>query len=118
MHRHLVTEFILRLTKRRLVLKMVEQQLELAAQILASSNLIQNFCTQNVSLALPIPTTLSISWHPALPPPPQPCLCPQGSHAEWLQQALPSLAEIIRLQDLNAIKISVATYATYYPDFR
>ncbi|XP_049646428.1 tumor necrosis factor alpha-induced protein 2 [Suncus etruscus] len=86
-HRHLVTEFILRLTKRRLVLKMVEQQLELAAQILASSNLIQNFCTQN------------------------------GSHAEWLQQALPSLAEIIRLQDLNAIKISVATYATYYPDF-
>lgn len=28
------------------------------------------------------------------------------------------LAEIIRLQDPSAIKIEVATYATWYPDFR
>ncbi|XP_055969672.1 tumor necrosis factor alpha-induced protein 2 [Sorex fumeus] len=86
-HLHLVKEFILCLTKRRLVLKTAEQQLDLAAQIQASANLIQTFCTQN------------------------------GSPATWLQQALPTLAEIIRLQDPNAIKIAVATYATWYPDF-
>ncbi|MEJ1275941.1 tumor necrosis factor alpha-induced protein 2 [Cricetulus griseus] len=41
----------------------------------------------------------------------------QGSPATWLHQALPKLAEIIRLQDSSAIKIEVATYATLYPDF-
>ncbi|ERE72562.1 tumor necrosis factor alpha-induced protein 2 [Cricetulus griseus] len=41
----------------------------------------------------------------------------EGSPATWLHQALPKLAEIIRLQDSSAIKIEVATYATLYPDF-
>ncbi|KFV19626.1 Tumor necrosis factor alpha-induced protein 2, partial [Tauraco erythrolophus] len=36
----------------------------------------------------------------------------------WLNSALPKLAEIIRLQDLGAIKIEVATLATTYPDIR
>lgn len=45
-------------------------------------------------------------------------LCLQGSSATWLHHALPKLAEIIRLQDPSAIKIEVATYATWYPDFR
>lgn len=48
----------------------------------------------------------------------QPGLCLQGSPAAWLHHALPTLAEIIRLQDPSAIKIEVATYATSYPDFR
>lgn len=48
----------------------------------------------------------------------QPDLCLQGSPAAWLHHALPKLAEIIRLQDPSAIKIEVATYATWYPDFR
>lgn len=48
----------------------------------------------------------------------QPSLCLQGSTATWLNQALPKIAEIIHLQDANAIKIEVATYATLYPDFR
>lgn len=48
----------------------------------------------------------------------QPDLCLQGSSATWLHHALPKLAEIIRLQDPSAIKIEVATYATWYPDFR
>ncbi|XP_054986189.1 tumor necrosis factor alpha-induced protein 2 [Sorex araneus] len=86
-HLHLVKEFILGLTRRRLVLKTAEQQLDLAAQIQASASLIQAFCTQH------------------------------GSPATWLQQALLTLAEILRLQDPNAIKIAVATYATWYPDF-
>nr|KAF6487998.1 TNF alpha induced protein 2 [Rousettus aegyptiacus] len=57
------------------------------AKGLANAALIQSFCTEN------------------------------GSSAAWLHQALPTLAEIIRLQDPSAIKIEVATYATCYPDF-
>ncbi|XP_064148998.1 tumor necrosis factor alpha-induced protein 2 [Loxodonta africana] len=86
-HLHLVKEYIIRLSKRRLVLKTAEQQQHLAGHILSNADLIQRFCTQN------------------------------GSPAAWLSAALPRLAEIIRLQDLNAIKIEVATYATWYPDF-
>lgn len=86
-HLHLVKEYIVRLSKRRLVLKTSEQQQQLAGQVLANATLIQHFCTQN------------------------------GSRATWLYHALPTLAEIIRLQDPSAIKIEVATYATWYPDF-
>ncbi|XP_069853609.1 tumor necrosis factor alpha-induced protein 2 [Dipodomys merriami] len=86
-HLNLVKEYIIRLSKRRLVLKTAEQQQQLARHILANANAIQHFCTHN------------------------------GSPATWLHPALPSLAEIIRLQDPSAIKIEVATYATCYPDF-
>ncbi|XP_012601914.2 tumor necrosis factor alpha-induced protein 2 [Microcebus murinus] len=86
-HLHLVKEYIIRLSKRCLVLKTAEQQQQLARHILANANVIQHFCTQN------------------------------GSAATWLHPALPTLAEIIRLQDPSAIKIEVATYATCYPDF-
>ncbi|XP_044086979.1 tumor necrosis factor alpha-induced protein 2 isoform X2 [Neovison vison] len=86
-HLHLVKEYITRLSKRSLVLKTVEQQQQLAGHILANDAAIQRFCAQN------------------------------GSSATWLHHALPKLAEIIRLQDPSAIKIEVATYATWYPDF-
>uniref|UniRef100_A0A2K6AJI2 Tumor necrosis factor alpha-induced protein 2 n=2 Tax=Mandrillus leucophaeus TaxID=9568 RepID=A0A2K6AJI2_MANLE len=86
-HLHLVKEYIIQLSKRRLVLKTAEQQQQLAGHILANADTIQHFCTQH------------------------------GSPATWLQPALPTLAEIIRLQDPSAIKIEVATYATCYPDF-
>uniref|UniRef100_A0A8C9MBG7 Tumor necrosis factor alpha-induced protein 2 n=1 Tax=Panthera tigris altaica TaxID=74533 RepID=A0A8C9MBG7_PANTA len=86
-HLHLVKEYIVRLSKRSLVLKSAEQQQQLAGHILANAELIQRFCTQN------------------------------GSPATWLHHALPKLAEIIRLQDPSAIKIEVATYAAWYPDF-
>lgn len=86
-HLHLVKEYITRLSKRSLVLKTVEQQQQLAGHILANDDAIQRFCAQN------------------------------GSSATWLHHALPKLAEIIRLQDPSAIKIEVATYATWYPDF-
>ncbi|KAL0601881.1 Tumor necrosis factor alpha-induced protein 2 [Plecturocebus cupreus] len=86
-HLHLVKEYIIQLSKRRLVLKTAEQQQQLAGHILANADTIQHFCTQH------------------------------GSRATWLQPALPTLAEIIRLQDPSAIKIEVATYATCYPDF-
>nr|XP_021535381.1 tumor necrosis factor alpha-induced protein 2 [Neomonachus schauinslandi] len=86
-HLHLVKEYIIRLSKSSLVLKTAEQQQQLAEHILANADVIQRFCTQN------------------------------GSSATWLQHALPKLAEVIRLQDPSAIKIEVATYATWYPDF-
>lgn len=86
-HLHLVKEYIARLCKRRLVLKTAEQQQQLAGHVQANAQLIQQFCTQS------------------------------GSRATWLHDALPTLAEIIRLQDPSAIKIEVATYATLYPDF-
>eukprot|EP00069_Balaena_mysticetus_P008353 bmy_05889T0 len=86
-HLHLVKEYIARLSKRRLVLNTAEKQQQLAGHVLANAELIQRFCTQN------------------------------GSPATWLHRALPTLAEIIRLQDPSAIKIEVATYATWYPDF-
>uniref|UniRef100_A0A8C9QWK9 Tumor necrosis factor alpha-induced protein 2 n=1 Tax=Spermophilus dauricus TaxID=99837 RepID=A0A8C9QWK9_SPEDA len=100
-HLHLVKEYIIRLSKRRLVLKTAEQQQQLARHILANASVIQDFCTKNGS-----------TWEGT-----QPGLCPQGSTATWLNPALPTLAEIIRLQDPSAIKIEVATYATWYPDF-
>ncbi|XP_014387103.1 PREDICTED: tumor necrosis factor alpha-induced protein 2 [Myotis brandtii] len=86
-HLHLVKEYIVRLCKRRVVLKTAEQQQQLAGQVLANAEVIQHFCTQI------------------------------GSPATWLHYAVPTLAEIIRLQDPSAIKIEVATYATWYPDF-
>ncbi|XP_003463149.1 tumor necrosis factor alpha-induced protein 2 [Cavia porcellus] len=86
-HLHLVKEYIVCLCKRPLVLKTAEQQQQLARHILANAEAIQHFCMQN------------------------------GSPANWLHPALPTLAEIIRLQDPSAIKMEVATYATSYPDF-
>lgn len=49
MHLHLVKEYIIRLSKRRLVLKTAEQQQQLAKHILANADVIQHFCTENVS---------------------------------------------------------------------
>ncbi|XP_060257928.1 tumor necrosis factor alpha-induced protein 2 isoform X1 [Ovis aries] len=86
-HLHLVKEYITHLCKRRLVLKTAEQQQQLAGLVQANAQDIQQFCTQS------------------------------GSRATWLHHALPTLAEIIRLQDPSAIKIEVATYAALYPDF-
>lgn len=48
-HLHLVKEYIIRLSKRRLVLKTAEQQQQLAKHILANADTIQHFCTENVS---------------------------------------------------------------------
>lgn len=134
MHLHLVKEYIIRLSKRRLVLKTAEQQQQLAKHILANADTIQHFCTENVST----PTNPQSPGQPhGTPPSPgtycskyllvslgergitlQPALSLQGSTATWLHAALPTISEIIRLQDPSAIKIEVATYATWYPDFR
>lgn len=143
-HVHLVKEYIVWHSKWRLVLRTAEQQQQLAGQVLANANLIERFCTQHVSTDPPNPPSIPPHTPPnglPLSPGPlpaqcsgltpagpgallepgsslQPGPCPQGSPATWLQPALSTLAEIIRLQDPSAIKIEVATYATLYPDFR
>ncbi|XP_056667197.1 tumor necrosis factor alpha-induced protein 2 [Monodelphis domestica] len=86
-HLYLVKEYIIRLSKKRLVLRTVDLQLTLARAILMDATNIQHFCFEN------------------------------GSPATWLEPALPTLAEIIRLQDTNAIKLEVATFASRFPDF-
>ncbi|XP_044520563.1 tumor necrosis factor alpha-induced protein 2 [Gracilinanus agilis] len=86
-HLYLVKEYIIRLSKKRLVLRTADLQLTLAGQISMDATNIQHFCSQN------------------------------GSPATWLEPALPTLAEIIRLQDTSAIKLEVATFANRFPDF-
>lgn len=68
-HLHLVKEYIIRLSKRRLVLKTEEQQQQLARHILANADVIQHFCTQNVSTSHPHPGTPE--WPCSLPKPGQ-----------------------------------------------
>ncbi|KAI1237578.1 hypothetical protein IHE44_0013658 [Lamprotornis superbus] len=87
-HARLVKEYIVRLLKRKVSLKTPAQQQTLAQHISKNAADLEAFCTSN------------------------------GSQATWLNSALPKLAEIIRLQDLGAIKIEVATLAKTYPDIR
>ncbi|XP_005243030.2 tumor necrosis factor alpha-induced protein 2 [Falco peregrinus] len=87
-HARLVKEYIMRLLKRKVSLKSPAQQQNLAQHISKNAADLEAFCTS------------------------------KGSQATWLNSALPKLAEIIRLQDLGAIKIEVATLATTYPDIR
>ncbi|KAM6445318.1 tumor necrosis factor alpha-induced protein 2 [Rhynochetos jubatus] len=87
-HARLVKEYIVRLLKKKVSLKSPVQQQNLAQHISENAADLEAFCTSN------------------------------GSQATWLNSALPKLAEIIRLQDLGAIKIEVATLATTYPDIR
>ncbi|XP_062351454.1 tumor necrosis factor alpha-induced protein 2 [Cinclus cinclus] len=87
-HAHLVKEYIVRLLKRKVSLKTPAQQQTMAQHISKNAADLEAFCTSN------------------------------GSQATWLNSALPKLAEIIRLQDLGAIKIEVATFAKTYPDIR
>lgn len=71
-HLHLVKEYIIRLSKRRLVLKTAEQQQQLARHVLANAEAIQHFCTENVSAL-----THLESW-----------TIPKGSLQAWAATAL------------------------------
>ncbi|XP_048343082.1 tumor necrosis factor alpha-induced protein 2 [Sphaerodactylus townsendi] len=85
-HLHLVQEYITRLVKKKVSLKTAEQQNNLSKIIHKNASLLHTFCTEN------------------------------GSNATWLNPVLPSLAEIIKLQDTNAIMIEVGGLASSYPD--
>ncbi|KAL8168918.1 UNVERIFIED_CONTAM: hypothetical protein K2H54_024384 [Gekko kuhli] len=85
-HLHLVREHIARLVKKKVSLKSAEQQSDLAKAIRNNASILRTFCTEN------------------------------GSSATWLDPVLPSLAEIIKLQDTNAIMVEVGGLASRYPD--
>ncbi|XP_072313178.1 tumor necrosis factor alpha-induced protein 2 [Eucyclogobius newberryi] len=44
-------------------------------------------------------------------------LCPMGSQEEWLKDVLIGVAELLKLQDLAAIQMHVASMGNAYPDF-
>lgn len=45
-------------------------------------------------------------------------LSPQGSNEEWLKEILTKIAEVLKLQDVPAIQMHVASMATTFPDLR
>ncbi|XP_070607828.1 tumor necrosis factor alpha-induced protein 2 [Erythrolamprus reginae] len=87
-HLHLVQKYIRMLMWRKTTLKTPEKQNQLSEFILNHASILYRFCTEN------------------------------GSKATWLEFALPSMAEIIRLQDPDAIKIEVSALASRYPEVR
>ncbi|KAM5130006.1 tumor necrosis factor alpha-induced protein 2-like [Mantella aurantiaca] len=87
-HLYLVKEHVTRILKRKISYKTVQQMQTLANQIRENAELIESFSTSHTSCE------------------------------DWLKPALPKLAEIIRLQDLNAIELEVATLVQAYPDIR
>ncbi|XP_069806636.1 tumor necrosis factor alpha-induced protein 2 [Dendropsophus ebraccatus] len=86
--KHLVMEYLTRLLKRKVSHKSVLQLQTLANQINESANLINDFFDAH------------------------------QSEQEWLKPVIPKVAEIIRLQDLSAIQLEVATLVEEYPDIR
>ncbi|XP_029139425.1 tumor necrosis factor alpha-induced protein 2 [Protobothrops mucrosquamatus] len=87
-HLHLIQKYIQRLMWKYTKLKSPEKQNQLSELIQSHASILYTFCTEN------------------------------GSNATWLESALPSLAEIIRLQDPDAIKIEVSALASKYPDIK
>ncbi|XP_038633359.1 tumor necrosis factor alpha-induced protein 2-like [Scyliorhinus canicula] len=85
-HKQLITEYILRIMKRRLNCKTENQQKQVADQIQ---------CEADQLWAL---------------------FCCFGSEATYLRSALPEIAEIIRLKDVDAIIIEVAALFQDFPD--
>ncbi|XP_034274419.1 tumor necrosis factor alpha-induced protein 2 isoform X2 [Pantherophis guttatus] len=87
-HLHLVQKYIQKLMCRNTTLKSPEKQNQLSELIQSHASTLYTFCTEN------------------------------GSNATWLESAIPSLAEIIRLQDPDAIKVEVSALVSKYPDIR
>ncbi|XP_040267477.1 tumor necrosis factor alpha-induced protein 2-like [Bufo bufo] len=87
-HKHLVKEYLIRILKRKVSHKNALQLQTLAAQIKENASLISEFCAAH------------------------------KSEEEWLKPVIPKVAEIIRLQDLSAIQLEVATLVGDYPDIR
>ncbi|XP_078090152.1 tumor necrosis factor alpha-induced protein 2-like isoform X2 [Mustelus asterias] len=85
-HKQLITEYILRIMKKRLNCKTENQQKQVADQIKNEADQLQKL----------------FSFF--------------GSEATYLESALPEIAEIIRLKDVNAIIMEVAALFQDFPD--
>ncbi|KAM3919140.1 tumor necrosis factor alpha-induced protein 2-like isoform 1-T2 [Leptodactylus fuscus] len=87
-HKHLVKEYLTRLLKKKVSHKNAVQLQTLASQINENAHLINEFCDAH------------------------------KSEEEWLKPVILKVAEIIRLQDVSAIQLEVATLVEDYPDIR
>ncbi|XP_063146438.1 tumor necrosis factor alpha-induced protein 2 [Candoia aspera] len=85
-HLFLVQAYIFQLLKKKVSFRSPEQQNQLSELIRRNASILYTFCSEN------------------------------GSKAKWLKSVLPSLSEIIRLQDPNAIMVEVSVLASKYPD--
>ncbi|KAM4013718.1 tumor necrosis factor alpha-induced protein 2 isoform 1-T2 [Anomaloglossus baeobatrachus] len=85
-HLHLVKEYLTRLLKKKVRHNNVLQLQTLASQMNENANLINGFCAAH------------------------------KSETEWIKPVISKIAEIIRLQDLCAIQLEVATMVEDYPD--
>ncbi|XP_073494459.1 tumor necrosis factor alpha-induced protein 2-like [Phyllobates terribilis] len=85
-HLYLVKEYLIKLLKKKVRHNNALQLQTLAVQINENANLINDFCAAH------------------------------KSEAEWLNHVISKIAEIIRLQDLSAIQLEVATMVEDYPD--
>uniref|UniRef100_A0A8C5PTC5 Exocyst complex component Sec6 n=1 Tax=Leptobrachium leishanense TaxID=445787 RepID=A0A8C5PTC5_9ANUR len=85
-HLHIIKEYIVRLLKKKVSHKSVRHLQSLANQIHENANLISNFFSVN------------------------------DSKAFWLKNAIPKVAELVRLQDIGAIQLELATFLEEYPD--
>lgn len=90
-HRHLVQKY---LTKMKAIRQCnIYQQKALAAQMRNTADLFSQFCTDHLNDT-------------------------QMSEATWVNNAIRKIAEIISLQDLEAIKLEVAVLSQEYPDIK
>nr|XP_028559816.1 tumor necrosis factor alpha-induced protein 2 [Podarcis muralis] len=85
-HFFLVQEYISRLMKKKVSLRTPELQKNLSELVQQHASILCTFCLDN------------------------------GSTAKWLGYALPSLAEIIKLQGTDTIMVEVGMLASKYPD--
>ncbi|XP_013913559.1 PREDICTED: tumor necrosis factor alpha-induced protein 2 isoform X1 [Thamnophis sirtalis] len=87
-HLYLVQKYIQKIIWKKIKIKSPEKQNQLSELIYYDASILYKFCIEN------------------------------GSNATWLKSAIPSLAEIIRLQDPDAIKLEVSALASNYPDIK
>ncbi|XP_032995050.1 tumor necrosis factor alpha-induced protein 2 [Lacerta agilis] len=85
-HFFLVQEYISRLMKKKVSLRTPELQKNLSELVQQHASILCTFCLEN------------------------------GSNAKWLGYALPSLAEIIKLQGTDTVMVEVGMLASKYPD--
>ncbi|XP_040266908.1 tumor necrosis factor alpha-induced protein 2-like [Bufo bufo] len=90
-HMHLVIEYLTYMKDIRQC--DIDEQKALAAQMHRTADLLHHFCTDHLSDT-------------------------QLSKATWANNAICKVAEILQLQDLDAIKLDVGVLANEYPDIR
>ncbi|XP_023649060.1 tumor necrosis factor alpha-induced protein 2-like isoform X2 [Paramormyrops kingsleyae] len=88
LHLQMMVEYVRKLMKRKLRLKSREEEDRLVERLCEDSHALNDLFSQ------------------------------EGSKEEWLSSVLPGIAEVLKLQDPEAIKLEVLSLAQKYPDIR